>query len=207
MTDADLIMKAMDDGRAITVTTKADGSRTIRIAAASRNVTEPMTPAERARRYRQGKKESQAVTASVTLEPETVTNVTKRHADTLPPPLSPPTPSPLAPTHGLPPDAPVREGFPAPCTEAQAIQAAQMSGTPAECVPAWWADCDGRGWVDRHGLRIVNWRSSLKAFGVRWQSNDKQREHEQAERLKRIGPPRTAPAGARKEKARDFFGS
>ncbi len=45
-------------------------------------------------------------------------------------------------------------------------------GVTVEAAEAWWFDHDARGWVDGKGQPVRKWRSSLTAYGRRWQAND-----------------------------------
>ena len=58
-----------------------------------------------------------------------------------------------------------------PVTIEQAKQHGPSMGVIPEASEQWWLDNDARGWVDRSGQPVRNWRSSLTAYGRRWEAN------------------------------------
>ena len=71
-------------------------------------------------------------------------------------------------------------GDAAPSLE-QAVSFAPAAGVAPRIAEIWWHECDGRprapdgSFTDSKGQTINRWRSALRAYAMKWQSNDLQR--------------------------------
>lgn len=74
--------------------------------------------------------------------------------------------------------------------EVKAYAPTVMAGE--DCAERFWNDCEGSGWVNRHGQPIADWKPLFRNFATIWKSNLN----------RRAGPPqRPAPAPARSDTA------
>lgn len=54
-------------------------------------------------------------------------------------------------------------------------QWASVAMVPPECAEIWWNDHEARGWSDKSGNLISNYRASFQSFATRWKANDHER--------------------------------